>query len=123
MTGGRIAAAAAGPEPGSGAVHPGPADGTTVDMRFRTGLIIGLAVGYYYGTRAGRERYLQIEQWLDRVRSTTTFREARTKLSDGLREGTAVARRLVEDVTAGPATEAAPGGPPPSRHAGDPSLN
>ena len=66
-------------------------------MRFRTGLIVGLAVGYYYGSKAGRERYLQIEEWLDRIRSTTTFQEARTKLSDGLREGTTAARRLVED--------------------------
>lgn len=30
-------------------------------MRFRTGLLIGLAVGYYFGTRAGRERYEQIQ--------------------------------------------------------------
>ena len=30
-------------------------------MRFRTGLIIGLAVGYLLGTRAGRERYEQIQ--------------------------------------------------------------
>jgi hypothetical protein len=66
-------------------------------MRFRTGMLIGLAVGYYYGSKAGRERYLQIEEWLDRIRSTTTFQEARTKLSDGVREGTAAARRLVED--------------------------
>jgi hypothetical protein len=71
-------------------------------MRFRTGLIVGLAVGYYYGTRAGRERYEQIEQWLDRLRSTDAFQDARTKLSDGLREGTTAARRLFEQAAGGP---------------------
>ncbi len=34
-------------------------------MRGKTGLVIGLAVGYVLGTRAGRERYEQIKtQWL-----------------------------------------------------------
>lgn len=34
-------------------------------MRGKAGLVIGLAVGYVLGTRAGRERYEQIkEQWL-----------------------------------------------------------
>jgi hypothetical protein len=69
------------------------------EMRFRTGLIIGLAVGYYYGTRAGRERYVQIEEWLDQLRSTTTVEVARTKLADGLREGSAVLRRIVDEAT------------------------
>ena len=34
-------------------------------MRGKAGLVIGLAVGYVLGTRAGRERYEQIKtQWL-----------------------------------------------------------
>ena len=34
-------------------------------MKGKAGLVIGLAVGYVLGTRAGRERYEQIkEQWL-----------------------------------------------------------
>lgn len=44
-------------------------------MRFRLGLVVGLAVGYYYGAKAGRERYHQIEDVLDRVRDTDLFRE------------------------------------------------
>ena len=66
-------------------------------MRFRSGVIIGLAVGYYFGAKAGRERYELIEDWLDKLRATTTYADVRTKLSDGLREGTTAARRLVED--------------------------
>jgi hypothetical protein len=36
-------------------------------VRFRWGLGIGLAVGYYFGARAGRSRYVQMEQWLQRT--------------------------------------------------------
>ena len=32
-------------------------------MRFRTGVIVGLAGGYVLGTKAGRERYEQIKRW------------------------------------------------------------
>jgi hypothetical protein len=32
-------------------------------MRFRTGLLVGGAVGYVLGARAGRERYEQIKRW------------------------------------------------------------
>jgi len=31
---------------------------------FKTGLLIGGAVGYVLGAKAGRERYEQIKQWL-----------------------------------------------------------
>ena len=31
-------------------------------MRFKTGLIVGMAAGYVLGARAGRERYLQIKR-------------------------------------------------------------
>lgn len=66
-------------------------------MRFRTGIIIGLGVGYYFGAKAGRERYELIEAWLDKARATTTYQDLTTKVSDGVREGTTAARRLIED--------------------------
>lgn len=43
-------------------------------MKFRTGLLIGAAFGYYYGTKAGPERHAQLERILDRVRATGTYR-------------------------------------------------
>jgi hypothetical protein len=36
-------------------------------MRFRAGAIAGFAVGYYMGSRAGRERYEQLRRVLDAV--------------------------------------------------------
>jgi hypothetical protein len=37
-------------------------------MRFRIGLLVGGAVGYVLGARAGRERYEQIKRWAVEVR-------------------------------------------------------
>ncbi|HEY6533635.1 MAG TPA: YtxH domain-containing protein [Acidimicrobiales bacterium] len=53
-------------------------------MRFRTGVIIGAAVGYYYGAKAGRERYEQIDAVLDRIRSRPQYQQARDRALDGL---------------------------------------
>jgi hypothetical protein len=36
-------------------------------MKFRTGLIVGLGVGYVLGARAGRERYEQITDAVGKV--------------------------------------------------------
>jgi hypothetical protein len=70
-------------------------------MRFRTGLIVGLAVGYYYGAKAGRERFELIDAWLDKVRGTTTYQDLSIKAHDALRFGTTNARRVIEDAAFG----------------------
>jgi hypothetical protein len=44
-------------------------------MKFRTGLIIGAAVGYYYGSKAGRERFEQIDRVLAGVRSRPRYQQ------------------------------------------------
>jgi hypothetical protein len=77
-------------------------------MRFRTGLIVGLAVGYYYGAKAGRDRYHQIDQYLDKVRRTAGYQDLRIKVNDGFREGTTAARRLIEDTAFGGDADAGP---------------
>lgn len=70
-------------------------------MRFRTGLIVGLAVGYYYGAKAGRDRFHQIDQYLDKVRRTAGYQDLRIKVNDGVREGTTAARRVIEETAFG----------------------
>ena len=44
--------------------------------KFRTGAVIGLAAGYYLGTRAGRERYEQLNRLLNRARKSETIDHA-----------------------------------------------
>lgn len=43
-------------------------------MRFRTGLAVGLGVGFVLGARAGRERYDQLKNAFDAVRNNETVR-------------------------------------------------
>ncbi|MFV9672592.1 MAG: hypothetical protein ACNYZH_05145 [Acidimicrobiia bacterium] len=45
-------------------------------MKFRTGLIVGLGVGFVLGSKAGRERYDQMKSALDSVRSNETMQRA-----------------------------------------------
>ncbi len=70
-------------------------------MRFRTGVLIGLAVGYYFGAKAGRERYDEIEAWLDKVRATTVYQDMQEKVTLGWRDGSTAARRMVADTAFG----------------------
>ncbi|RLE16608.1 MAG: YtxH domain-containing protein [Actinobacteria bacterium] len=59
-------------------------------MKFRLGLIIGLAVGFLLGARAGRERYEQIVTAYKSVRSNEQVREA-TELAERSTRGTRTA--------------------------------
>jgi hypothetical protein len=44
-------------------------------MKFRTGLVIGLAAGYVLGAKAGRERYEKIVAVSNKVRSNESVRK------------------------------------------------
>jgi hypothetical protein len=37
-------------------------------MGFKMGALVGFGVGYYLGAKAGRERYHQINDWLQQAR-------------------------------------------------------
>ena len=52
---------------GSARHHRSRRHGTMANMRFRTGLIVGLGVGYVLGAKAGRARYEQIVDLVGRV--------------------------------------------------------
>jgi hypothetical protein len=87
-------------------------------MRFRSGVLVGLAVGYYLGARAGRERYVQIERALTRVRSSNSYQQlvaGAGELTDLVIQRT---RTLVEN--AGEDDTATAG---PFELVGDPTLN
>src|SRR6478752_3494196 len=51
-------------------------------MRGKVGLIIGLAVGYVLGTRAGRERYEQIKEQALKVWNTAPVQGQVDKVKD-----------------------------------------
>ena len=53
-------------------------------MKFRLGLFVGLAVGYYLGAKAGRERYEQIRRFLEHTREGRTFEKAQAAVELGL---------------------------------------
>ena len=90
-------------------------------MRFRTGVLVGLAVGYYYGAKAGRERYQQIDAYLERIRSSDAYHdlvERLTALADaGLEQTTLLVRNVTGD---DPSADPTPG---PYDYLGDPTLN
>jgi hypothetical protein len=64
-------------------------------MRFRLGLIIGFAAGYYLGAMAGRERYEQMNRWLQRAKESDAFDTAADKARAVVDLGVERARDLV----------------------------
>ena len=55
-------------------------------MKFRAGVVVGFAVGYYFGAKAGRERYEQLRRLLDRAGPVTKVRAAVELGRERLRE-------------------------------------
>ena len=45
-------------------------------MGFKMGAIVGFAAGYYLGAKAGRERYEQINTWIDQARNSDAAQAA-----------------------------------------------
>ncbi len=63
---------------------PGAPTGYNRPMtKFRIGIALGFAGGYYLGTKAGRERYVQINRWLRRVGESGAFGKARAVVDLG----------------------------------------
>jgi len=66
-------------------------------MRFRLGLAIGFGAGYYLGTKAGRERYEQINQWVSKAKQSEAYDTAAEKARAVIDLGVERARDLVGD--------------------------
>jgi hypothetical protein len=49
-------------------------------MRFRTGAVVGFAVGYYFGAKAGRERYELLKKMIDKAGPQVTKVRAAVEL-------------------------------------------
>ena len=92
-------------------------------VRFKTGLLIGLAVGYYDGAKAGRERYQQLDHYLAQVRATDAYQELRDRLVEMIDEGVARARVAVDDVAFGGESPWSADLDRPADFRGDPTLN
>ena len=65
-------------------------------MRFRLGLVTGFATGYYLGSKAGRQRYDQINRQLAKLRRSEAFEQAADRAKTVVEEGVEKARSVVD---------------------------
>ena len=86
-------------------------------MHFRTGFVLGLGVGYYFGAKAGRERFEQLDRVLSKVRESEAIDTAAEKARAVLDLSVERARDLIESHGESDATNRVIVTPP------DPSLN
>ena len=70
-------------------------------MRFRAGLVIGFAAGYYFGTAAGRERHEQIKQTIRKVKRSDAYDTVTDKAHAVVDLGVERAKDLVDSKTGG----------------------
>jgi hypothetical protein len=82
-------------------------------VKFKSGLTIGLAIGYVLGARAGRERYEQIKRGAVAAREHPAVAQlgqqatgltdlVRTGIAGGLEAGSQTLRNTVEPTPASP---------------------
>jgi hypothetical protein len=65
-------------------------------MRFRTGVLVGLGVGYYLGAKAGRGRYEQMDRWLQKAKESDIMETATEKARAVVDLGMERARDIIE---------------------------
>jgi hypothetical protein len=70
-------------------------------MRFRAGLVIGFAAGYYLGTAAGRERHEQIKATIRKVKRSDAYDTVTDKAHAVVDLGVERAKDLVDAKTGG----------------------
>ncbi len=74
-----------------------------------------MAVGYYLGTKAGRQRYDQINRGLRRLRRSDAFETATDKAKSTLEDGAGKAKDLVGSRIGDAGNGDAPGSGMPTR--------
>ena len=65
-------------------------------MRFRLGMAIGFASGYYLGSMAGRERYEQINAAIGKLKRSEAFEVASERARDVVDAGIDKATDVIE---------------------------
>lgn len=65
-------------------------------MGFKTGLLVGLGVGYVLGTKAGRERYEELKASWDQFTGNPSVQRLVSKSRDIVETGTEQGIRAVE---------------------------
>jgi hypothetical protein len=72
-------------------------------MGFKTGLLVGLGVGYVLGTKAGQERYEELKRAWDEFMGNPRVQEAVDKgkavVESGVREGLSAVQGKVDKAT------------------------
>ena len=66
-------------------------------MGFKTGLLVGLGVGYVLGTKAGRERYEELRAAWDQFTGNPSVQRVVSKGRDVVETGTERGIRAVEE--------------------------
>jgi hypothetical protein len=66
--------------------------------RFRFGLLIGFALGYWFGTAAGRERHRQLSDLLHRAKESDAVSAAADRAKDLVETGVEKGKGLVDHV-------------------------
>ena len=84
-------------------------------MKFRLGVIVGFAAGYYLGAMAGRQRYEQINRMLRRARRSDAFDTATEKAKAVVDLGVERARDAVEGKISGEVVTTQPNASFPAR--------
>jgi hypothetical protein len=80
-------------------------------MGFKLGAVIGFGVGYYFGAKAGRERYEQLNRWAQKAKQTDAYGAASAKARDVADAGFARARDMASDGVAAARAQLGDDGP------------
>lgn len=70
-------------------------------MKLRTGFVLGFGAGYYLGAKAGRQRYEQINQAIEKLKGTEVYETATSKAKEAVDVGVERAKHLVDSRTGG----------------------
>lgn len=83
--------------------HPTGATSYNVTVGFKAGVLVGIGIGYWFGAKAGEERYRQLEAMAERLRASDAYQSARDRarerLGTAVDDGVARARDMLNSAT------------------------